>query len=211
MLDHPFLAQLSKGTLPLPAFRHYLVQDYHFLTHFARSTALAAYKSTSLPAISAAAKIILHIETEVSLHRTLCAEYGVTDAEMEYGEEDLACVAYTRWVTDIGTREDWFALQIAMMPCLLGYGAIARRLYDDEETLRDGNAYFRWIENYVEGDYVSAVTVGRELLEGHAVRLSPERVDEMVEIFREGTRLEGLFWEMGLLHHEKNSTKNRIS
>jgi thiaminase len=129
---------------------------------------------------------------------------------MEYGEEDLACVAYTRWVTDIGTREDWFALQIAMMPCLLGYGAIARRLYDDEKTLRDGNAYFRWIENYVAEDYAVAVSVGRELLEDYAVRLSPERVDDMVEIFRQGTRLEGLFWEMGLLHHEKTSTKNRI-
>jgi thiaminase len=135
-VDHTFLTQLAKGTLPLPAFRHYLVQDYHFLTHFARSTALGAYKSTSLPVISAAAKIILHIQTEITLHRTLCKEYGVPDEEMEKGEEDLACVAYTRWVTDVGAREDWFGLQIAMMPCLLGYGAIARRLYDDTTTKR---------------------------------------------------------------------------
>jgi len=67
----------------------------------------------------------------------------------------------------------------------------------------DGNAYFRWIENYVAEDFEEAVRIGRELLEGGAVRLSPERVEEIVEIFREGTRLEGLFWEMGLLHHEK--------
>ena len=86
--------------------------------------------------ISAAAKILMHIQTEVNLHRTLCSEYGVPENEMDNGEEDLACVAYTRWVTDIGTREDWFALQVAMMPCLLGYGEIARRLYDDKTTLR---------------------------------------------------------------------------
>jgi thiaminase len=86
--------------------------------------------------IAAAAKILMHIQTEVDLHRTLCSEYGVPENEMDNGEEDLACVAYTRWVTDIGTREDWFALQVAMMPCLLGYGEIARRLYDDETTLR---------------------------------------------------------------------------
>ena len=134
--DHTFLHQLAKGTLPLEAFRHYLVQDYHFLGHFARSTALSAYKSTSLSSIAASAKIILHIQTEVSLHKTFCAEYGVPDHEMEHGEEDLHCVAYTRWVTDVGTREDWFALQVAMMPCLLGYGAIGRRLYDDDNTMR---------------------------------------------------------------------------
>jgi hypothetical protein len=86
--------------------------------------------------ISAAAKIMMHIKTEVQLHRNLCREYGVSDEEMEHGQEDLACVAYTRWVTDVGTREDWYGLQIAMMPCLLGYGAIARRLYDDEQTVR---------------------------------------------------------------------------
>src|SRR5579859_1478201 len=139
--DHTFLDQLARGTLPLPAFRHYLVQDYHFLTHFSRSTALGAFKSTSLPVISAAAKIMTHIQTEVNLHRTLCAEYGVPNEEMEHGEEDLACVVYTRWVTDVGAREDWYGLQVAMMPCLLGYGAIGRRLFDDKTTIRGTEAW----------------------------------------------------------------------
>jgi thiaminase len=58
----------------------------------------------------------------------------------------------------------------------------------------------------VAEDFEEAVRVGMALLENGAVRLSPERVEEIVEIFREGTRLEGLFWEMGLLHHEKMAT-----
>ncbi|HHC4833614.1 TPA: thiaminase II, partial [Klebsiella michiganensis] len=33
---HPFLRQLADGTLPEPAFRRYLTQDYLFLIHFAR-------------------------------------------------------------------------------------------------------------------------------------------------------------------------------
>ena len=49
----------------------------------------------------------------------------------------------------------------------------------------DGNPYFRWIENYVAEDFCEAVEVGRRLLEDHAVRLSPERVEEVVEIFSE--------------------------
>jgi thiaminase len=67
----------------------------------------------------------------------------------------------------------------------------------------EGNEYFRWIQNYIAEDYVEAVNVGRRLLEEHAVKLSPARVEELVEIFREGARLEGLFWGMGLEHHEK--------
>jgi len=79
---------------------------------------------------------MLHIQTEVKLHLTLCKEYGVPDEEMQRGEEDLACVAYTRWVGDVGNREDWFGLQMAMMPCLLGYGVIGERLFNDVNTKR---------------------------------------------------------------------------
>ena len=37
---HPFVQGLSDGTLPLAAFRRYLIQDYLFLIHFARAKAL---------------------------------------------------------------------------------------------------------------------------------------------------------------------------
>jgi thiaminase len=67
-----------------------------------------------------------------------------------------------RYVLDIGLSEDWVALQMSMAPCLLGYGAIARRLYDDPrtKTKSEGNIYWNWIENYVADDYVQAVKAG---------------------------------------------------
>jgi thiaminase len=58
-------------------------------------------------------------------------------------------------------KEDWYALQMAMFPCLLGYGMIAKRLFDDPDTKRDGNTYFKWIENYVAEDFQSAVESGK--------------------------------------------------
>lgn len=49
---------------------------------------------------------------------------------------------------------------MALAPCLIGYGAIARRLHSGGETLRDGNQYWKWIENYVAEDYTEAVRLG---------------------------------------------------
>lgn len=49
---------------------------------------------------------------------------------------------------------------MALAPCLIGYGAIARRLHADQETLREGNRYWQWIENYVADDYTKAVRLG---------------------------------------------------
>ena len=49
---------------------------------------------------------------------------------------------------------------MALAPCLLGYGEIASRLYADPNTKREGNIYWKWIENYVADDYLEAVKTG---------------------------------------------------
>lgn len=71
-----------------------------------------------------------------------------------------ACTAYSRYLLEIGQSEDWVGLQVALAPCLLGYGAIAQQLHGHHLTKRDGNPYWTWIENYVAEDYVQAVQLG---------------------------------------------------
>lgn len=105
---------------------------------------------------------------------------------------------------------------MALAPCLIGYGAIAKRLYSEEQTLRTGNRYWKWIENYVAEDYTEAVQLGTgkyllslflryaitlsELLEAHMRKISPSRVEELIKIFIRATELECSFWDMGLDH-----------
>ena len=86
-------------------------------------------------------------------------------AEMQAAEEHQACTAYSRYILDVGASQDWLALQIAMMPCLLGYHAIAQRLHavrpERAEVPETADRYRRWIENYVADDYTEAVVKGR--------------------------------------------------
>ena len=115
---------------------------------------------------------------------------------MEKTEEKEACTAYTRYVLDIGQSEDWLGLQVAMAPCLLGYGAIAKQLHADSRSKREGNMYWTWIQNYVADDYVAAVNTGSDLLERHAALQSPSRIEELAKIFIHATKMEIAFWEM---------------
>jgi thiaminase len=73
----------------------------------------------------------------------------------------LHLLTTTRYVLDIGQSEDWLALQIALLPCLIGYGIIARRLFDDPKTTREDNKYWKWIETYVAEDYCDAMKTGK--------------------------------------------------
>ncbi|KAI0200485.1 Rapamycin-insensitive companion of mTOR, N-term-domain-containing protein [Astrocystis sublimbata] len=195
-VNHPFVLAMGNGELPLESFKGYLVQDYLYLVHFARANALASYKSKNMQDIAAGAKIVQHIHTEMKLHIDYCQSFGIEKNEIEATEEHQACTAYTRYVLDIGQSEDWLGLQIALAPCLLGYGAIAKQLHGDPCTKTEGNTYWPWILNYVADDYVQAVQTGCELIERNAVLHSPSRIEELVKIFIHATKMEIGFWEM---------------
>jgi thiaminase II len=197
--EHEFVRQMGDGSLPVEKFKFYLIQDYLFLIQFSRANALAAYKAGNMRDINRSAEIVRHIDRETALHISYCEEeFGMSREEITQTPEHTATIAYTRYVLDIGHQQDFFALQMALLSCLLGYGAISRRLFDDPNTKREGNRYWKWICNYVAEDYVEAVRLGRELVETEARKTSVSRVEELVEIFLKGTRLEAGFWDMGL-------------
>src|SRR5689334_19457224 len=80
---HGFVRALGRGTLPEAAFRHFLIQDYLFLIHFARAYALAGFKATQLVDIRAAAAAVSAIvDVEMPLHVSYCARWGLSEAQM---------------------------------------------------------------------------------------------------------------------------------
>ncbi|KAA6412830.1 MAG: thiamine biosynthesis (Thi-4) [Lasallia pustulata] len=195
--EHEFVQRIADGTLPVEKFKYYLIQDYLFLVQFARAKALAAYKANSIDSIAATANEILHIQREMTLHLTYCREdFNLSKPDIEAHEEHQACTAYTRLILDIGHTYDAFALNLAFAPCLLGYGEIAARLAADATTVREGNRYWKWVANYVAEDYTQAVG-WEDWLEKHAVGLSLGRIEELVRIFVQATKMETGFWDMG--------------
>ncbi len=93
---HDFVRALGQGTLPDAAFRHFLVQDYLFLIHFARAHALAGFKATQLADIRAAAAAVSAIvDVEMPLHVSYCAGWGLSEAQMAAAPEAMETMAYT--------------------------------------------------------------------------------------------------------------------
>lgn len=197
---HPFVAGLADGSLPEAAFRHYLVQDYLFLIHFARAYALAVYKSDNLADMRAAAATVTGLlDVEMKLHVGFCADWGIGEAEMEAAPEAGATMAYTRYVLERGLQGDILDLQAALAPCVIGYGEIGARLAADPATRMDGNPYRAWIEMYAGEEYqevaAAAITQLDRLAES---RLTPAREAGLERTFRQATQLEAAFWQMGL-------------
>src|SRR6202171_2979547 len=82
--EHPFTDAMADGSLPEPAFRTYLVQDYLFLIEFARAYALAIYKSPRLADMrESAAGLSAILDVEMNLHVKLCAGWGLAPRDLE--------------------------------------------------------------------------------------------------------------------------------
>ena len=196
---HPFVQRLSDGTLPLPAFRHYLIQDYLFLIHFARAKALAVVKGESLKAMRDKAGAVLAILDETLLHLKYCADWGLTEAQVTQVPETLETVGYTRWVMDRGMAGDILDLEIALVPCTVGYGEVARRIMADPARMVEGNPYQSWIESYASEGYQAMAEAAAlridALGESHAGEV---RFETLLRDFSMAARLEQGFWQQGL-------------
>ena len=198
--EHPFLDALATGELDEAAFRYYLIQDYIFLRHFSRAYGLAAYKAESINEIRDASRG-LHaiIDIELDLHVSYCSEWGVDAAALDSAQEDEATLAYTRYVLERGMSGDLLDLYVALAPCVVGYGVIGSRLIADSATKFEGNPYSAWIEMYGgEAYHATAAEAVRTLDKVGRARGAEARMDTLVGIFGEATRLEARFWDMGL-------------
>lgn len=197
---HAFVRGMADGTLPEACFRHYLVQDYLFLIQFARAYALAVYKAQSLAGMrEAAGDMSAILDVEMDLHVRLCGRWGMTPVDLEAAPEAMATVAYTRFVLERGMAGDLLDLHVALAPCVVGYGEIGRALAEDPGTAREDNPFTDWIDEYAGAEYRKVADEARARLDRLAAeRLTEVRFEALAATFRQATRLETAFWEMGL-------------
>jgi thiaminase/transcriptional activator TenA len=203
--EHAFVRKLATGTLPEASFRHYLIQDYLFLIHFARAYALAAYKSDTLADMRESASA-LHalLDTEMRLHVDYCARWGLDEDEITGTPEARANLTYTRFVLETGHAGDLLDLLVALAPCACGYGEIGGRLMSDPDTKLEDNPYREWIELYGGEEFQNVSRNAVAQIDRVAARRIGQRPEDsgrwpsLVHVFRTATQLEADFWQMGL-------------
>ena len=197
--EHRFVRELADGSLPQEAFRHYLKQDYLFLIQFARAWGLAVYKSRDLAEIrQGLGSLKAIVDVEMGLHVRYCAEWGIDEVDLPGLQESRATLAYTRYVLDVGMSGDLLDLHVALAPCIIGYGEIANWIPGQPFAKIAGNLYQEWIEMYAGEEYQEHIRSELEWLNLRLSQVDETRLNRLSLIFRDATRLEADFWQMGL-------------
>ena len=155
ILRHPFVTGLTDGTLPREAFRHYIVQDAHYLRGYARALALCGARAGEpRDTVMFAAHAGGAIAAEQGLHAALLADLGLT-AEAAAAEPVAPTTrAYVSYLLATAHGGSFAEAVAAVLPCYWIYARVG------EELLGRGSPdplYARWIAMYGGEEFQSVV------------------------------------------------------
>jgi thiaminase (transcriptional activator TenA) len=193
--EHPFVRGLGDGSLSAERFRFYLEQDYLYLIEYAKVFALAVTRSPELDTMAYFAQLCTEtLNTEMALHRSYCAEFGLTPAELEAAEPAQTTVGYTGHLLQVAVRGGIADIIAAVLPCQWGYVEIARHL--QARGMPPEPRYRKWIELYTAPAFDEYGRWLRARLEALAPNLAAAHRARLRRIFHTSSRWEYLFWEM---------------
>ena len=194
-LEHPFVKGIGNGTLEEERFARWVRQDYRYLKEFARIFAWAVAKSDRLAEMGWYAAVLdLTLNTEMELHRTYAARFGITPEDLEAEPMWPTTRAYTDFLVRTAADGEMADLVAALLPCAWGYVHVARRLA--EAAPPSDQRYADWINQYASDEFAEAADWLRRELERLAAGADEERKQRLKELFLLSSRYELRFWQM---------------
>jgi thiaminase/transcriptional activator TenA len=195
ILAHPFLAEMTDGTLAPDAFTFYVVQDALFLRRYAQALAEVATRAPDTAQTEMFAKHSAGIvAVEMSLHDTLLADLEIDSAEVDATEEAPTTLAYCSYLL-AATRGGSYAEGIGtVLPCYWIYAEVGQYLLGRGSP---NPRYQKWIDTYGGEEFDTEVRGVIAAADKLGPELSAAERERARRHFRATSRYEWMFWDMG--------------
>ena len=187
---HPFLEEAKAGTLPPEKFRYYVIQDYKYLSAFARVVAIVLAKSPDSSALELIGRRLV-TPVERPLHRKLMPMLGITEEDVRRTPISPTNLAYCNHIISAASLGSWATGIAALLPCPWTYHELGEVVGKIEHPV-----FGPWSAVYAEGLLEEGVAMWRELLDAAGEAASEEERVAIAEAFVTSSRYEWMFWEM---------------
>jgi thiaminase/transcriptional activator TenA len=189
----PFNRELADGTLDEERFRHYMIQDAHYLIAFGRALAIAAAKADNTDEIVQFANgAQTAVIVERSLHADFMQQYGVSAETFAATPLSPATHHYTSYIMANAWGSPYPVVLAGMLPCFWIYAEIGRDILGRAAS---GNPYASWINAYGGEEFNAAVRAVLATVDRVAAVASAETRQQMHTAYTYAARLEWMFWD----------------
>jgi len=190
---HPFLTGLSDGTLPHAAFRHFIVQDAHYLRGYARALALLAARAPSEgDTVMFSAHAAGAIAAEQEMHAALADALGLTGTQAADQPVAPTTTAYTSYLLATCHGGSFAEGVGAVLPCYWIYARVGDALL---EASSPDPLYARWIAMYGGEEFQAVVDAVLDVTDRVGAAASPRELALMREHVTVTSRYEWMFWD----------------
>lgn len=189
----PFNTELAAGTLREDRFRHYMIQDAHYLEGFARALALASAKAEDADQIvqfAGAAQTAIIVER--ALHADYFAKFGITPADFASARPTPVCDHYVSYLLRTAALDSFPVVLAALLPCFWIYLEAGKSIH---ARAAEPNPYQAWIDTYAGDEFEKAVRAVIATTDEVASRASDDAIAAMHDAFTRATQLEWMFWD----------------
>lgn len=193
-LEHPFVRGVGDGSLDPGIFGHWLRQDYLYLIDYCRVFAFAVAKAPDLATMQAFATLLSEtLGSEMDLHRSYVAEFGITADELERTAMEPTTRGYVDYLLRVAATGDFAELVGALLPCMWGYSWLGQELARLPTPADE--RYARWIAMYASPEFGALAEWCRGLLDRICDGLPSAAMQRVEDAFLTSSRYELAFWE----------------
>lgn len=183
-----FVTGLVDGSLSMPVFRHYLLQDTLYLHDYSRALAQASALAPTVDAQRFWAESALSaLADETAVH----AHYlGNLDAASNTPKAP-ATVAYTDHLAACGARDGYAVLIAAVLPCFWIYTDTGTRMLPRAHA---DSRYLPWLRTYEDPEFAAATRRAIEIVTAVAADADEDTRTRMWQAFRTAAEHELAFF-----------------
>lgn len=192
-LTMPFNHELSEGVLSEARFRHYMIQDAHYLLAFGRALAVAAARADTADAVvqfAGAAQEAVVVER--ALHDGFMKKYGITPEIFAATPLSPTAEHYTSYLLSTAWGQPWPVAVAALLPCFWIYAEVGRRIH--QQAAAD-NPYQAWIDTYAGEDFHASVAAMLKTVDRVAAGTDAVTLAQMHAAYTKAAQLEWMFWD----------------
>lgn len=194
IMDHPMVTHLGDGTLDEAPFRYWVRQDYVYLEDYSRVFALAAATAPSLDRMGTFAELLdATLNTEMDLHRSYAAKFGISNEDLEATTPSPTTQAYTDFLVRVAAQGTFGDTVAVLLPCMWGFNETGHRLA--ATGLPDHPEYAEWIEMYSGDEFTELTDWCKTLMNEVAAESTASDKDRFKELFLTSARYEYRFWD----------------
>ncbi|MDR2331840.1 MAG: thiaminase II [Comamonas sp.] len=192
-LDHPFNRELEAGSLSVERFRHYMIQDAHYLVAYGRALAVAAAKADHADGVvqfaNAANEAVVE---ERKLHDGFMRDFGISAHDFAATPLTPACHHYTSFLLANSWSESYPVALAGLLPCFWIYAEVGRDIHARSQP---DNPYQAWVDTYASEEFHAAVRAVIATIDRLAEGADSATRTRMAEAYRYSAELEWMFWD----------------